>query len=187
MAINGECNNGGGKATTSRCLKATIAACAAWSWISAGSASSRRCTARASSIRSISRWEIPDEAIAMDRQGRREAHKPDADRQELHALDLMRTPILRRDLESWRGKPSAAEELKKFDVTALAGVPALINVTRTSRAATARLYANVVAITKLPKGMEKRAACSMARSSTTPTQLRGITCPNGSRRRFRSR
>ena len=59
---------------------------------------------------------------------------------------------LRKDLEAWRGKRFTAEELKDgFDLDRLIGVPALVNVQHNDSGD--RTYANVTAITPLPKGL----------------------------------
>jgi hypothetical protein len=45
-----------------------------------------------------------------------------------YTLSLNEKANLRRDLESWRGRPFTAEELKGFDVEKLIGVNAMVNV-----------------------------------------------------------
>lgn len=61
---------------------------------------------------------------------------------------------LRKFMEAWRGKPYTAEEISKgVKVSAMAGVPALINVGhKVSQAG--RTYANVLSVMRLPKGVE---------------------------------
>lgn len=59
---------------------------------------------------------------------------------------------LRRELESWRGKPFTPEEAQEFDVAVLAGKNCQLNVAhRNSRDGT-KTYANVVSIVPLAKG-----------------------------------
>jgi hypothetical protein len=61
---------------------------------------------------------------------------------------------LRRDLESWRGRPFTEEELRGFDLEAVLGANCLLNlVHETSKQG--RTYANIKAIMPLPKGMQK--------------------------------
>jgi hypothetical protein len=70
-----------------------------------------------------------------------------------YTLSLHENANLRHDLESWRGRPFTEEERKGFDINKLAGVPAMVNVTHEEK--NGRTYANVTAVTPLPKGMEK--------------------------------
>ena len=58
---------------------------------------------------------------------------------------------LRKDLESWRGKPFTAQELEGFDLEALLSVGCFINVMHQTREG--QTYANVAAVMRLPKGM----------------------------------
>jgi hypothetical protein len=58
---------------------------------------------------------------------------------------------LRRDLESWRGKPFSETELQGFDLENLLAVGALLNVIHESRQGTT--YANVASIMRVPKMM----------------------------------
>jgi hypothetical protein len=58
---------------------------------------------------------------------------------------------LRKDLESWRGRPFTEEEQAGFDLEGLIGVGAMINVIH--NAANGNVYANVTAIMRLPKGI----------------------------------
>jgi hypothetical protein len=61
---------------------------------------------------------------------------------------------LRRDLESWRGKPFEEEELRGFDLEKLIGIPAYLNVVHNVSQKNGRTYANVASIMPLPKGTE---------------------------------
>ena len=58
---------------------------------------------------------------------------------------------LRRDLESWRGKPFNEEELAGFDLENLISAGALLNLIHQQREGST--YANVASIMKLMKGM----------------------------------
>ena len=61
---------------------------------------------------------------------------------------------VRKDLESWRGKPFTSDEIDHgFDVEILYGVNCLIGVKHTEKSG--KTYANVSAILPLAKGMEK--------------------------------
>ena len=61
--------------------------------------------------------------------------------------------LLRRDLESWRGRPFTDEELMGFDLKAVLGKPCMVNVVH-NQANNGKTYANVKSIAALPKGME---------------------------------
>ena len=59
---------------------------------------------------------------------------------------------LRPFLQSWRGKPFTAEELKGFNVAVLVGVDALVQVSHAVKGD--RTYANIDSAMRLPPGME---------------------------------
>ena len=100
-------------------------------------------------------WELPDETIEWtdkdgnDRTGPMRIGKT-------YTVSLHENANLRADLESWRGQPFTETEPDGFDISKLAGVAALINVTHKA-AGNGKTYANVTAVTPLPKGMEKPA------------------------------
>lgn len=60
---------------------------------------------------------------------------------------------LRRDLESWRGKPFSPEQLQRFDVEALIGANCQIQVAH-RKSTKNRIYANVQAIVKAAPGQK---------------------------------
>ena len=64
-------------------------------------------------------------------------------------LSLNRNARLRAELESWRGRPFTEEEAEGFDISALIGVPCMLNIIHTDEG-----YERVHAITPVPKGME---------------------------------
>jgi hypothetical protein len=74
-----------------------------------------------------------------------------------YTLSLGDKANLRKDLESWRGKPFNAEELKKgVDLDKLYGVNCLLGIKHEAdRNDAAKVYANVTAILPLQKGVEK--------------------------------
>jgi hypothetical protein len=59
---------------------------------------------------------------------------------------------LRRQLESWRGRPFSAQELAGFDLKAVLGKPCMVNIVH--KQVGDKTYANITSITPLPKGME---------------------------------
>lgn len=73
-----------------------------------------------------------------------------------YTLSLGDKANLRKDLESWRGKPFTAEELMNgFDLEKLYGVNCLIGIKHEAdRNDASKVYANVSAILPLPKGTE---------------------------------
>lgn len=71
----------------------------------------------------------------------------------INTLSLSDKANLRRDLQSWRGKPFTAEELKGFDLKNLIGVNAQINVVHAQKGD--KTYANIAGIMPLMKGTEK--------------------------------
>jgi hypothetical protein len=74
-----------------------------------------------------------------------------------YTLSLGEKANLRKDLESWRGKPFTAEELSGgFDVEKLYGINCLIGIKHEpDRRDASKVYANVTAILPPAKGMEK--------------------------------
>lgn len=68
-----------------------------------------------------------------------------------YTLSLNEKATLRKDLESWRGKPFSRDEEMGFDVEAVLGANCLLNVQHATRGD--RVYANVVSVMPLMKGM----------------------------------
>lgn len=98
-------------------------------------------------------WELPDETIEWtDKDGNEKTGPMRIGK--TYTVSLHENANLRADLESWRGRPFTAEELDGFDITKLLGAPALINVTH-KQGGNGKTYANVSAVTPLPKGMQK--------------------------------
>lgn len=96
------------------------------------------------------RWETPDEQITWtDRDGNE--HTGPRVIGKIYTASLHENANLRADLESWRAKPFTAAELEGFDISKLLGVPCMVNVTH--KANNGKTYANVTAVTPLPKAM----------------------------------
>lgn len=68
-----------------------------------------------------------------------------------YTLSLHEKSGLRKDLESWRGKPFTRDEEMGFDVEAVIGVNCLLNITHNKVGD--RTYANVASVNPLMKGM----------------------------------
>lgn len=69
-------------------------------------------------------------------------------------LSMHEKASLRKDLESWRGKPFTADEENSFDVSRLLGAYCLINVIQ-EQGQDGNTYTKIGAITPLLKGMPK--------------------------------
>jgi hypothetical protein len=74
-----------------------------------------------------------------------------------YTLSLGEKANLRKDLDSWRGKPFTAEEIENgFDVEKLYGINCLIGIKHEpDKRDPSKVYANVTAILPPVKGMEK--------------------------------
>jgi hypothetical protein len=77
-----------------------------------------------------------------------------------YTLSLNEKSSLRKDLQSWRGKPFTQEELNGFDVSKVIGSNCLISVLHSDRAGS--VYADISGISALPKQM------APARPENTP-------------------
>lgn len=65
-----------------------------------------------------------------------------------YTLSLHEKAELRKALESWRGRGFTEQELEGFDLFNILDKPAMVNVQHNEG------YANIAAVTPLPKGME---------------------------------
>lgn len=73
-----------------------------------------------------------------------------------YTLSLGEKANLRKDLESWRGRPFTADELRGFDLEVLYGINCFIGVKHEpDRKDPSIVYANVSAILPPPKGYTK--------------------------------
>lgn len=75
--------------------------------------------------------------------------------QQRYTLSLDEKANLRRDLESWRGKPFTEPELMGFDVENLLSANCLLSIVHVDRQG--KVYANVKSVSPLMKGMTKMA------------------------------
>jgi hypothetical protein len=73
--------------------------------------------------------------------------------QKRYTLSLHEKANLRKDLESWRGEPFTPEQLLKFDVEAVIGKNAQLNIQHVTK--DGKTYANIVSIVPLGKKMPK--------------------------------
>ena len=61
---------------------------------------------------------------------------------------------LRKHLQSWRGRAFTAVELFSFDLETIVGAPCLLGIVNAQGSRGDRVWANVEAVMKLPKGTE---------------------------------
>ena len=97
-------------------------------------------------------FELPEERGDFTQDGQTE-NKPRVISKE-YTLSIGAKANLRRDLESWRGRPFTKEEASGFDVTVLAGVNCQLNITH-KEAGSGKIYANITAIVPLGKSTPK--------------------------------
>src|SRR5260221_10547348 len=89
-------------------------------------------------------WELPDEKMADGR--------PFTISQR-YTWSMSEKAALRRDLESWRGKPFSDADFgdQGFDIRKLLGVGCLLTIVHTAK--NGKTYANITSIARLMKGM----------------------------------
>lgn len=108
------------------------------------------------------RFEVPDERVEFERDGQK-VEGP-AIIGKMYTLSLSEKANLRRDLENWRGRPFAPEELKGFDLSKLIGKPCQIAVTHDAK--DGKVYANLNGIMGVSKDQKARAATIRPESET---------------------
>jgi hypothetical protein len=87
-------------------------------------------------------WEIPGEPLDDGRPMSLTA---------MYTNSLSEKANLRRDLESWRGRKFTETELSGFDLRNIVGKPCMITVVHNDSGG--RTYANVTAVTAIPKDL----------------------------------
>ena len=93
-------------------------------------------------------WELPTELKVFKAEKGEQPRVISAE----YTLSLHEKANLRQILKSWRGQDFTESEAKSFDITRLLGVPCLINIVHKTTGA-GKTYANVGAVTPVPKGM----------------------------------
>jgi hypothetical protein len=86
--------------------------------------------------------------------------------QRRYTCSLHEKATLRRDLESWRGRPFTKKELEGFDLESLLSIGCLINVIHENR--NGSTFANVASVMRLPKGMTAPALRDYVRVCNRP-------------------
>jgi len=93
-------------------------------------------------------WELPTEKRIFDKD---RGEQPFSVSKE-YTLSMGEKANLRKDLQSWRGRPFSEEEAKAFDVTKLLGIPCMLNVIHGKSKSSGREYAVIASISGLPRG-----------------------------------
>lgn len=92
-------------------------------------------------------FEVPGESVTID-------GKPaPMTIQKEYTLSLSEKANLRKDLQSWRGREFTAKELEGFAVENVCGVACMLSVIHKQNAQK-KVYANITAISALPKGVQ---------------------------------
>jgi hypothetical protein len=99
------------------------------------------------------RWEVPDETVEYEKDGRKVVGPATIGR--TYTLSLSEKANLRKVLENWRGKPFTADELKGFDITNVAGKCCQIMVQHDTRSD--KTYANVTGVMGVSRDQAPRA------------------------------
>lgn len=105
-------------------------------------------------------WEIPDEIM--------EDGRPFTISKK-YTFSSHEKAVLRHDLESWRGAKFKDEEIQKFDIAKLLGVPCMLSVIQQEK--DNRTYSNIASVSKIPKGMT-------AKPLTNPTVYFNLSDPD---------
>ena len=97
-------------------------------------------------------WEVPAERIEVERDGKMVNLPRSISKR--YTLSLHEKAILRKELESWRGRSFTEEELAGFDMKKLLGANCMVQIIHAKK--DDKTYANVASVVSLPKGMEKK-------------------------------
>jgi len=95
-------------------------------------------------------WELPTE-LKEFKEG--EGQKPFVISNE-YTLSMYEMANLRKMLASWRGKDFTEEQAKKFNITALIGVPCQLNIIHHVSEKNGKTYEKIAAVSPLMKGIE---------------------------------
>lgn len=98
------------------------------------------------------RWQIPGERVEWEKDGRTMEGPAVIGR--TFSLSLSEKSNLRPVLESWRGRPFTAQELRGFDIKNVLGAPCMVQVTHETLR-DGKQFAKVAAIMSIPKGTAK--------------------------------
>lgn len=91
-----------------------------------------------------------------------------------YTLSLNEKATLRHDLESWRGKPFTRDEEMGFDVESVIGANCLISIQhKPGTTDPNKVFANVMSVAPLLKGMPKLAAVGYVRAQDAAAETNG--------------
>lgn len=93
-------------------------------------------------------WELPNELHVFREENGEEPFVVGKE----YTLNLGDKSNLRKDLESWRGRPFTPQELEGFDVSKLLGAACMLNVVHKPKQG-GGAYANIAGISPLMKGI----------------------------------
>lgn len=93
-------------------------------------------------------WELPEERGVFDGKDLPRAIS------NKYTVSLSQKAILRKTLETWRGRAFTEEELTGFDIKNVLGANCYVQVIHNKK--DDKTYANIVGVTPLPKGTAKR-------------------------------
>jgi len=97
-------------------------------------------------------WEVPGERIDIkDKDSGVEKNLPRA-KSKQYTLSLNEKANLRKDLESWRGKPFTAEQIDGFDIKAVLGQSCQLQIIHKPSPDGSKTYANISSIVQAPPG-----------------------------------
>jgi hypothetical protein len=94
-------------------------------------------------------WELPTELHTFREENGEEPFVVGKE----YTLNLGDKSNLRKDLESWRGRPFTPQELEGFDVSKLLGAVCMLNIVHKPKADGSGVYANIAGISPLMKGI----------------------------------
>ena len=95
-------------------------------------------------------WELVDESYSFEKDGEQKEVNFLIGKD--YTLSMHEKSSLRKDLQSWRGKPFTEEEAKAFDITKLLNIPCMLNIIH-KEIASGGAYANISGISTMPKKM----------------------------------
>ncbi len=95
-------------------------------------------------------WELPTETKTFDPA---KGEQPLVVDQE-YTLSMSEKANLRKMLESWRGKAFTEKEAEAFDITALLGVPCMLNIIHKQNKAGTSSYEQIAGVTAVPRGFQ---------------------------------
>lgn len=113
------------------------------------------------------RWEVPDIRVTYTRDG--QTVEGPATIGATYTLSLSDKANLRKVLESWRGVAFTSDELKRFDITTVAGKPCQIMVTHSASAG--KSYANVTSVVACSREQKERARAARPESGVLVYEL----------------